>query len=278
VLVSGAAPLSKDIAEFFHIAGLTIYEGYGLTETSAGAYLNVPEAFRFGTVGKPIADMEVRIAEDGEVELRGVAVMRGYHNQPEATADVFTPDGFFKTGDIGEIDADGYLRITDRKKDLIKTSGGKYVAPSHIEGQFKAICPFASQVMIIGHSRNFVTMLLTLDPDAVRTMSAAEGSPFSGKTYDEVVASPASRDGRGLRQGAQQQAQPLGDGARSSTILPRDLSVETGELTPSPEGQAEGRRDHVRPADREDVRRRDGRPDPHLGAQAHVTRDHGEWV
>jgi len=233
VLVSGAAPLSKDIAEFFHIAGLTIYEGYGLTETSAGAYLNVPEAFRFGTVGKPIADMEVRIAEDGEVELRGVAVMRGYHNQPEATADVFTPDGFFKTGDIGEIDPDGYLRITDRKKDLIKTSGGKYVAPSHIEGQFKAICPFASQVMIIGHSRNFVTMLLTLDPDAVRTMTAGEGSPFSGKTYDEVVASPAIH---AMVEGYVKELNSKlnrWETVKKFEILPRDLSVETGELTPS---------------------------------------------
>ena len=232
-LVSGAAPLAKEIAEFFHIAGLTIYEGYGLTETSAGAYINLPDGYRFGTVGKPIADMEVRLGEDGEVELRGVAVMRGYHNQPEATADVFTPDGFFKTGDIGEIDADGYLRITDRKKDLIKTSGGKYVAPSHIEGQFKAICPFASQVMIIGHSRNFVTMLLTLDPDAVRTMSAAEGSPFSGKTYDEVVASPAIH---AMVEGYVKELNSKlnrWETVKKFEILPRDLSVETGELTPS---------------------------------------------
>ena len=233
VLVSGAAPLSKEIAEFFHVAGLTIYEGYGLTETSAGAYINVPDAFRFGTVGKPIADMEVRIAEDGEVELRGVAVMRGYHNQPQATADVFTSDGFFKTGDIGEIDADGYLRITDRKKDLIKTSGGKYVAPSHIEGQFKAICPFASQVMIIGHSRNFVTMLLTLDPDAVRTMTAGEGTPFSGKTYEEVVASPVTH---AMVEGYIKELNTKlnrWETVKKFEILPRDLAVETGELTPS---------------------------------------------
>jgi long-chain acyl-CoA synthetase len=233
VLVSGAAPLSKDIAEFFHVAGLTIYEGYGLTETSAGAYLNVPDRFRFGTVGHPIADMEVRIAEDGEIELRGVAVMRGYHNQPEATADVFTPDGYFKTGDIGEIDADGYLRITDRKKDLIKTSGGKYVAPSHIEGQFKAICPIVSQVVVIGQARNFVTMLLTLDPDAVRTMTAAEGTPLSGKSYDEVVASPAAQ---AMVEGYIKELNTKlnrWETVKKFEILPRDFSVESGELTPS---------------------------------------------
>jgi long-chain acyl-CoA synthetase len=231
VLVSGAAPLSKDIAEFFHAAGLTIYEGYGLTETSAGAYLNVPDGYRFGTVGRPIADMEVRLAEDGEVELRGVAVMRGYHNQPEETARVFTPDGFFKTGDIGEIDAQGFLRITDRKKDLIKTSGGKYVAPSHIEGQFKAICPYASQVIVIGQARNFVTMVLTLDPDAMNAWAAAAG--VTGKSYAELVELPAVHT---MIEGYIKELNAKlnrWETVKKFTILPRDLSIETGELTPS---------------------------------------------
>ena len=231
VLVSGAAPLSKDIAEFFHAAGLTIYEGYGLTETSAGAYINVPDAYRFGTVGRPMADMEVRIAEDGEVELRGVAVMRGYHNLPEESANCFTPDGFFKTGDIGEIDSAGYLKITDRKKDLIKTSGGKYVAPTHIEGEFKAICPIVSQVVVIGQARNYVTMVLTLDPDAMPAWTA--GGPLAGKSYAEVAASP---EAHAIIEGYVKELNARlnrWETVKKFTILPRDLSIESGELTPS---------------------------------------------
>jgi long-chain acyl-CoA synthetase len=232
VLVSGAAPLNKEIAEFFHVAGLTIYEGYGLTETSAGAYINLPDSYRFGTVGKPMADMEVRIAEDGEVELRGVPVMRGYHNLPAETAACFTTDGFFKTGDIGEIDGDGFLKITDRKKDLIKTSGGKYVAPTHIEGEFKAICPYVSQVVVIGQARNFVSMVLTLDPDVVKGMTAA-GGPFEGKTYEQVTASPEMR--AMIEASVKQLNERLNrwETVKKFVILPRDLAVETGELTPS---------------------------------------------
>jgi long-chain acyl-CoA synthetase len=231
-LVSGAAPLSKDIAEFFHIAGMTIYEGYGLTETSAGAYLNVPDSYRFGTVGRPMADVEVRIDEDGEILLRGVPVMRGYHNLPEETARAFTPDGFFRTGDIGEIDADGFLKITDRKKDLIKTSGGKYIAPSHLEGELKALCPYVSQVLVIGQARNFVTMVLTLDPDVVRTLTAP-GAAFEGKSYAEVAGSPQMHDM--IEASVKELNAKLNrwETVKKFTILPRDLALEQGELTPS---------------------------------------------
>jgi long-chain acyl-CoA synthetase len=230
-LVSGSAPLNKDIAEFFHAAGLTILEGYGLTETSAGAFVNVPEKFKFGTVGRPMGDLEVRIAEDGEVELRGTPVMRGYHNLPTESADSFTSDGFFKTGDIGELDAEGFLRITDRKKDLIKTSGGKYIAPSHIEGMFKAICPYVSQVVIIGQARNFVTMLVTLDPDA--TTAWAAGGPLEGKSYDEIVASAEAE--QMLNEHVSQLNQRLNrwETVKKFAILPRDFTIEGGELTPS---------------------------------------------
>src|SRR5262249_3395315 len=132
--VSGSAALNRDIAEWFHAAGIVILEGYGLTETSAGTVVNRPDGYKFGTVGLPFDDTEIKIAEDGEVLIKGPGVMEGYHNLGDATEEVLK-DGWLATGDIGEFDADGYLRITDRKKDLFKTSGGKYVAPSLIEGQ-----------------------------------------------------------------------------------------------------------------------------------------------
>ncbi|HEX5997198.1 MAG TPA: long-chain fatty acid--CoA ligase [Jiangellales bacterium] len=152
VLVSGAAPLPKDIGEFFAAAGLPIMEGYGLTETSAANFVNRPERFKVGSVGQRLGDLECRVDADGEILLRGTPVLRGYHNLPEETAAAFTDDGFFRTGDIGELDSEGFLRITDRKKDLVKTSGGKYIAPSHIEGMFKAICPYTSQAVVIGQA------------------------------------------------------------------------------------------------------------------------------
>ncbi|WDZ84310.1 AMP-dependent synthetase/ligase [Micromonospora cathayae] len=231
VLVSGAAPLSAEIATFFAAANLPISEGYGLTETSAGNFVNRPGGLRIGTVGQAMGDLECTIDTDGEILLRGRPVMRGYHNLPEETAAAFTEDGFFRTGDIGTLDADGYLRITDRKKDLVKTSGGKYVAPSHIEGMFKAICPYTSQVVVIGQARNYCTMLVTLDPDAVRTW--ASGGPLEGRDYTAIVTSP--------------QAQEMVEGyvaelngrlnrwetIKKVTILPRDLTIEDGEITPS---------------------------------------------
>lgn len=231
VLVSGSAPLSSDISEFFAAAGLPIYEGYGLTETSAGNFVNPLNGLRIGTVGKPMGDLECKIDTDGEILIRGLPVMRGYHNLPEETAAAMTEDGFFRTGDIGELDADGYLRITDRKKDLIKTSGGKYVAPSHIEGMFKAICPYTSQALVIGQARNFCTMLVTLDPDAIAAWAA--GGPLAGKPYAEIVGSAAARD---LVDGyVTELNQKLNrwETVKKFAILPRDLSIEDGELTPS---------------------------------------------
>ena len=141
--------------------------------------------------------------------------MRGYHNLPEETAAAFTEDGFFRTGDIGELDADGYLRITDRKKDLVKTSGGKYVAPSHIEGMFKAICPYTSQAVVIGQARNYCTMLVTLDPDAIRGWAA--GGPLDGQDYAEIVASPRGPgDGRGATSTSSTPSSTAGRRSRSS--------------------------------------------------------------
>ncbi|MEU1809722.1 long-chain fatty acid--CoA ligase [Micromonospora sp. WMMD1076] len=231
VLVSGAAPLSKEIATFFAAANLPISEGYGLTETSAGAFVNPPDGLKIGSVGRAMGDLECRIDTDGEVLLRGRPVMRGYHNLPEETAAAFTEDGFFRTGDIGTLDADGYLRITDRKKDLVKTSGGKYVAPSHIEGMFKAVCPYTSQAVVIGQARNYCTMLVTLDPDAITGWAA--GTPLEGSDYTTIVTSPQARE---MVEGyvAELNAKlNRWETIKKVTVLPRDLTISDGEVTPS---------------------------------------------
>jgi long-chain acyl-CoA synthetase len=229
--VSGSAPLAPEIAEFFDAAGIPIFEGYGLTETSAAATVNLAENNRIGTVGPALPGTEIRIAEDGEVLIRGRAVMRGYHNLPQQTAEVLTADHWFHTGDIGEFDAAGHLRITDRKKDLIKTSGGKYVAPSYVEGQFKAVCPYVSQIVVHGHGKNFCSALISLDPEAI-TGWAAQNS-LGEKPYAALVATPEVRT---LIAGY---VDELNGGLerwetiKSFEILPRDLTVEDGDLTPS---------------------------------------------
>ncbi|MEE6260692.1 AMP-dependent synthetase/ligase [Plantactinospora sonchi] len=231
VLVSGAAPLSKEIAEFFAAAGLPIYEGYGLTETSAANFVNRPGRLKIGTVGQAVGDLECRIDDDGEILLRGAPVMRGYHNLAEETAAALTSDGFFRTGDIGELDADGYLKITDRKKDLVKTSGGKYIAPSAIEGMFKAICPYTAQAVVIGQARNYCTMLVSLDADAVTAWAA--GGPLAGRPYAEIV---ASAEVRGLVEGYVDDLNTKlnrWETIKKVTVLPRELTVEDGEMTPS---------------------------------------------
>src|SRR6266545_897197 len=230
-VVSGAAPLSKEIAEFFHAAGLPIYEGYGLTETSAGSFVNREDNVKLGTVGLPLGDLECKLDTDGEILLRGTPVMRGYHNLPEETAAAFTEDGWFRTGDIGEIDPGGFLRITDRKKDLIKTSGGKYVAPSYIETQFKSICPYVSQALVIGQARNYCTMLITLDPDAIALWSA--GGPLECKPYAEIVTSPEAQELVDPYVKELNERLNRWETIKKYAILPRDLSIEDGELTPS---------------------------------------------
>jgi long-chain acyl-CoA synthetase len=231
VLVSGAAPLSRDIAEFFAAANLPIMEGYGLTETSAANFVNRLGKLKIGTVGQPLADLECKIDSDGEVLLRGTPVMRGYHNLPEASAEAFTSDGFFRTGDIGELDADGYLKITDRKKDLVKTSGGKYIAPSHIEGMFKAVCPYTSQAVVVGQARNFVTMLISLDEDAIKAWAA--GGPLAGKSYAEIVAAPETEQMVAGYVKELNEKLNRWETIKKFAILPRDLSIEAGEITPS---------------------------------------------
>ncbi|PVE12411.1 AMP-dependent synthetase/ligase [Streptomyces scopuliridis] len=229
--VSGSAALAPDIGYFFSGAGIHILEGYGLTESSAASFVNPGEAYRTGTVGKPLPGTEVRIADDGEILLRGPGIMAGYHRLPEKTAEVLEPDGWFHTGDIGELSPDGYLRITDRKKDLIKTSGGKYIAPAEVEGQFKAVCPFVSNILVLGADRNFCTALIALDEPAILGWAAENG--LTGRTYAEVVASPAAERliagyVKRLNEGLQRWQT-----IKKFRLLPRDLDIEHGELTPS---------------------------------------------
>lgn len=229
--VSGSAPLSQDVARFFHGAGVLILEGYGLTETSAATFVNRPDRYRIGTVGLPMPGTEVKIAEDGEILLKGPGNMRGYHNLGPQTAETLDPDGWLHTGDIGEVDAEGFLRITDRKKELIKTSGGKYVAPTNLEGRLKALSPLLSQVLVHGNNRNFCTMLATLDPDAVKSWAAAQGL---GESDPEKLAAHDA-----VRAHVQEAVDKLNatlaryETIKKFAILPKDFSVETGELTPS---------------------------------------------
>ncbi|MFE5881318.1 AMP-dependent synthetase/ligase [Streptomyces hydrogenans] len=229
--ISGSAALAPEIGYFFAGAGIHILEGYGLTESSAASFVNPGEAYRTGTVGKPLPGTEVRIADDGEILLRGPGIMEGYHGLPEKTAEVLEADGWFHTGDIGELSADGYLRITDRKKDLIKTSGGKYIAPAEVEGQFKAVCPFVSNILVHGADRNYCTALISLDEPSILGWAAEHG--LGGKSYAEVVAAPATVT---LVQGY---VDRLNEGLqrwqtiKKFRLLPRDLDIEHGELTPS---------------------------------------------
>ncbi|MER7972648.1 long-chain fatty acid--CoA ligase [Streptomyces sp. NPDC096080] len=229
--VSGSAALAPDIGYFFAGAGIHVLEGYGLTESSAASFVNPGEAYRTGTVGKPLPGTEVRIADDGEILLRGPGIMEGYHGLPEKTAEVLEADGWFHTGDIGELSADGYLRITDRKKDLIKTSGGKYIAPAEVEGQFKAVCPYVSNILVHGADRNFCTALIALDEASL--MEWAKENGLAGKTYAEVVAAPMTvamvEDYVGQLNSGLQRWQTI----KKFRLLPRDLDVEHGEITPS---------------------------------------------
>jgi long-chain acyl-CoA synthetase len=228
--VSGSAPLSPEIAEFFDGAGLRILEGYGLTETCAASFLNLPDDYRIGTVGKPLPGTEVSFLEDGEVLLRNGAIMHGYNNMPEETANAIDEDRWFHTGDIGRME-DGFLRITDRKKDLIKTSGGKYVAPQSVEGRLKAACPYVSQVVVHGDKRPYCTALVTLDEEAIAGWAQEKG--LGDRAPEQLVTEPA------VRELVQSAVDEVNSGlARHETIksfrlLPRDLTIDSGEITPS---------------------------------------------
>ncbi|HSE08674.1 MAG TPA: AMP-binding protein [Nocardioidaceae bacterium] len=228
--ISGAAALNQEVAEWFHVAGILILEGYGLTETSAGSFVNRPNDYKFGSVGMVFPGSEVKIAADGEVLIKGPGVMEGYHNLPEQTSETLS-DGWLHTGDIGELDERGFLKITDRKKDLFKTSGGKYIAPSSIESQFKAICPYASQFLVHGNDRNFCVALITLDPDAMTDWATHNG--MEGKSYAEIVSSQKVQDMVAGYVDELNLRLNRWETIKKWILLDHDLTVESGELTPS---------------------------------------------
>lgn len=188
LVLSGGAPLSKSLAEFFWAVGIPIYQGYGLTETSPVLTNNYPRN-RIGSSGRPIANVQIRIADDGEILAKGPCVMRGYYKSPESTREVLSEDGWFKTGDIGYLDRDNYLFITDRKKDLLKTSAGKFVAPQPIENALKA-SPYILNAMIVGDQRKFVVALIVINPSTVASKLVEEGLNFSSQS--EMAAHPRS--------------------------------------------------------------------------------------
>lgn len=233
--ISGSAALNRELAEFFHAANVLIVEGYGLTETSAASFVNRPDKFKFGTVGLGLPGVEVKLDPDThEILLQSRGVMRGYHNKPEATAETLFTDStgtWLRTGDKGEIDPDGFLRITDRIKDLIKTSGGKYIAPQALEGNLKNKSTLIEQVLVHGNDRNFCSALLTLNEENAKKWAAAQG-----KGELSIAQLAADPDLIAELQGA---INALNEGlARYETIkrfavLPTDFTIDGGELTPS---------------------------------------------
>ncbi|HLV59784.1 MAG TPA: long-chain fatty acid--CoA ligase [Fredinandcohnia sp.] len=230
LFVSGSAPLAPAIAYFFELLGLTILEGYGLTETSAATCVNPPTRNKIGTVGPPVPGTELRIADDGEVLVRGGGVMKGYYNRPDETAAVLSPDGWLATGDIGEIDEDGYLRITDRKKDIIVTAGGKNVAPQKIESLLKTN-PLISQVVVYGDKRKYLTALITVEAANGRKFLEQRGIQVS--SYEEMTRHPAIREAIQRTVDKVNADLPRFETIKKFAIPPSDFSLEQGEITPT---------------------------------------------
>ena len=230
VFVSGGAPLAREVAEFFGAAGLPILEGYGLSETSPVIAVNLPDAMRPGTVGRPIPGVEVKIAPDGEILTRGPHVMMGYFRKPEATAAAIDADGFFHTGDIGHLDPDGFLVITDRKKDLIVTSGGKKVAPQPIENRLKAN-PLIGEIVIVGNRRNFPAALVVPNFEALGAWAREKGVPFT--SHEELIQRPevVALYERAIEEMTPDLAQF--EKIKKIALLPREFTLEAGELTPT---------------------------------------------
>ncbi len=228
--ISGGAPLARKLAYFFDELGFEILEGYGLTETSAGSCVNLPGRNRIGTVGPAFPGTEVKIAEDGEILIRGPGVMKEYYHLPEATAEAIDPEGWFHTGDIGEKDSAGYVRITDRKKDIIVTAGGKNVAPQNIEGMLKSH-PIVSQAMVYGDRRKFLSVLVTVSEEHARKLAADAG--VAASDYADLVQKPVVQDAVKAAIAAVNAELPSYETLKRWAVLPNDFTQESGELTPT---------------------------------------------
>ena len=226
--VSGGAPLSPEIAKFFYSAGLTILEGYGLTETSPVISANSMEHYRLGTVGRPIAGVDVMIAPDGEILARGPNIMKGYYNNIDATNDVIDADGWFRTGDIGVLE-DGFLRITDRKKDIIVTAGGKNIAPQPIEGLLKAN-KYIAQAVMIGDKRKFPIVLIVPNWDQLEKWAGSQGIVWTSRA--ELLAMPTIQAKMEKEMNAQMSGLAHFETPKKVGLLEHDFSIERGELTP----------------------------------------------
>jgi len=225
---AGGAPLAPELAEFFWSVGVTIHQGYGLTETSPVVTANTPAANKIGTVGRPIPNVQVKIAEDGEILVKGPNVMRGYYHKPEATREVFTSDGWFRTGDIGRLDEDGYLIITDRKKELLKTAAGKFVAPAPIENTLKT-SPYITNAIVVGDTRKFVSVLIVPNFANIETAARKAGHDFSTPT--QMTGDPWVRDL--LSSEIERLTAPLAqyEKPKRFALLEQDFTYAGGELT-----------------------------------------------
>lgn len=228
--ITGAAAINPEILRFVHAIGIDLLEGYGQTEDNAPTSVNPPGRARIGTVGPPIPGLEVKFDSDGEILVRGPNVFKGYFKNENATQETMTEDGFLRTGDVGEFDEAGYLKITDRKKDLFKTAGGKYIAPAEIEGKLK-FAPLVGQAVVIGDNRPFPTALLTLDPDVAPTWAKGQGIEFDDITElaeNEKVLAAIQQIVDEVNSGLSQPEQ-----IKKWTLLPRDFTQDAEEITPT---------------------------------------------
>lgn len=222
---SGGAPLETALAEFFWSVGIRLYQGYGLTESSPVISTNTPDSNKVGTVGRPIRNCEVKIVEDGEILARGPNIMRGYYKKPDATREALTPDGWLRTGDIGHLDADGFLVITDRKKELLKTAAGKFVAPAPIENKLKT-SPYISNAMVVGDKRKFVSALIVPNLLAIESKARAEGISLSSATDNAWVRDLVAKEMERLTADFAQYERP-----KRFALIAKDFTFADGELT-----------------------------------------------
>jgi len=227
---SGGAPLGKEMAEWFCCMGIPICEGYGLTETSPTISVNRRNAFKLGTVGKPNEIVQVRLAEDGELLVKGPQVFKGYWNMPEETRAAFTPEGWFKTGDIGQMDSEGFITITDRKKDLIKTSGGKFIAPQPIENALKNNV-LVAQAAVVGDKRKYASVIISPHFPLLEDWAHANQVHFSSR--EELVANNKVRElYRGIVEDLNKKLAQF-ETIKKILIVPDEFTVATGEITPT---------------------------------------------